>query len=151
MWTVSNIIKGNLLESDCDVWIHQANCFGTMGAGIAKQLVAKYPGVLEADLQFTVPIGSKQRLGYYSQYVTPDGVTIINMYAQYRYGRGGTHTDLKAMEMAFRSILRNTKGRKIGLPYKIGCGLAGGDWNEVQPLLESLARKSGRQLYFYQL
>lgn len=36
-------IKGNLLESDCDIICHQTNTLGIMGGGIALQIKNKYP------------------------------------------------------------------------------------------------------------
>ena len=145
------IVKGNLLESDCDVIIHQANSFATMGAGFAKQLVAKYPKALDTDKEFSIPVGSPERLGNYSDYTAPDGVTVVNMYSQYRWGRGTRQTDYKAMETALRNILRDVEGEKVGVPYQIGCGLAGGDWDTVKGILETVSNEIGRDIYMYKL
>jgi len=43
--------------------------------------------------------------------------------------------DYDALRMCMRKINHEFPGRKIGLP-KIGCGLAGGDWNIVQGIIE---------------
>ena len=34
-------VKGNLLEADVDVIMHQVNCKGVMGAGVARQIRQK--------------------------------------------------------------------------------------------------------------
>lgn len=143
------IIKGDLLKSDCDVIIHQANCFATMRSGIAKQIVAKYPQVAVVDKNFKVPIGSRNRLGTYSGFKTSNDVTIVNMYSQYNYGRGKLQTDYQAMEKAFVKIMLEVNGKKVGLPYQIGCGLAGGDWEIVYNLLEKVSNELGRDIYLY--
>lgn len=143
------VVKGDLLKSDCDVIIHQANCFAKMGAGIAKQIVAKYPMVGLVDKSFKIPVGSRERLGNYSEYKDSNGVTIVNMYSQYNYGRGKLQTDYKAMEKAFMRIMQEVKGNKIGLPYLMGCDLAGGNWDTVYSLLEHVSNEVGRDIYLY--
>ena len=40
-------VKGNILDSDADAILHQVNCQGVMGAGLAKQIRGRYPNVYE--------------------------------------------------------------------------------------------------------
>ena len=40
---------------------------------------------------------------------------------------------------------------KIGMPYRIGCGLAGGDWNKVEEILLSASEKYMHDIYLYKL
>ena len=40
---------------------------------------------------------------------------------------------------------------KIGIPYKIGCGLAGGDWGEVEKMLQKLSDEHKQDIYLYKL
>lgn len=40
---------------------------------------------------------------------------------------------------------------KIGLPYRIGCGLAGGDWTRVEEILLAVSEKHQHDLYLYKL
>lgn len=145
------VVRGNLLKSDCDVLVHQANCFGKMGAGIAKQIVKQYPMVEAVDKNYHIPVGSKGRLGNYSEYKDKNGVTIVNMYSQYRWGRGVRQTDYTAMEKAVRKILEDVEGDKVGMPYLIGCDLAGGDWGKVESILETVSNELGRDIYLYKL
>lgn len=144
-----HILKGDLLKNDCDVIVQQCNCFAKQGAGLAKQIVKKYPEVLVADKEFSVPVGSKDRLGKYSSYKTKSGLTVVNMYAQYRWGRGVRQTDYDAFEEAFRKVLAEVEGSKVGLPYKIGSDLAGGDWNTVYSIVEKVSEFVGRDVFLY--
>ncbi|MDK2600768.1 hypothetical protein QO179_25050 [Bacillus stercoris] len=157
------VVEGDLLKSDCNVIIHQANCFATMGAGIAKQIVNLYPEVLTVDRNFRVPVGDKRRLGKTS-HVWVDGpynrLLVINLYAQYNYGRyNRTPDQLNEQHEAFRigmeSIMKRLEklgpGRKIGLPYGIGCGLAGGNWSVIYSILEDMTKKYDRDIYLYKL
>lgn len=41
---------------------------------------------------------------------------------------------------------------KVGIPYKLGCGLAGGDWNGVvYPMLQEIFNDNIITLYIYKL
>ena len=62
---------------------------------------------------------------------------IVNLFAQDRYGSDGKrYTDYNA----FRSCLNNLKqcvppGETIAFPFKIGCGLGGGDWDKILTII----------------
>jgi hypothetical protein len=67
-------------------------------------------------------------------------LVVVNSYTQYRYGQnhpdGVYHpVDYEAITLCMRKINLLFKGNSIGLP-KIGCGLAGGDWNIVSKIIE---------------
>lgn len=151
-------ITGNLLESDCTAVIHQANCFATMSSGIAKQIKYLYPEVLAADKGFYVPAGNPARLGRYSK-ADVDGphgpLTVINLYGQYDYGCG-IKTNPEAFETALDRILNdlNRSGQldlKVGIPYGIGCGLAGGNWKDIRRIIIDLSEKYSIDIYLYKL
>jgi O-acetyl-ADP-ribose deacetylase (regulator of RNase III) len=151
------INKGNLLESDCNVIVHQANCFATQGAGIAKQISRLYPSVLDADRQYHIPVGSRDRLGHTSHAWVegPHGrLLVINLYGQHRYGKG-LMTEYEAFRRGIHSILARMeklgRGYKIGLPFGVGCGMAGGDWDTVYQILKDAAAHWERDLYLYKL
>lgn len=151
-----HIVEGDLLKSDCTMIVHQCNCHGTMGAGIAKQIVNKYPSVIEADLNYEIPVGSTARMGKYSHmWVLNDdkeGVMVVNMYSQYDYGKG-THTDYYAFSLAITNILEQAKSLnlKVGLPYRIGAGLAGGNWDMIYELIFMVSKEVGKDVYLYRL
>lgn len=146
-------INGNLLESDCTVIMHQANCFSTMGAGIAKQIAKKYPDAEKSDKMFNLP--PKERLGNFSASTTK-GVTVINLYGQYHYGRG-KQTNYTALEMAINIFFTIAPAEesidltKVGVPFNMGCGLAGGDWNKALEILERQSIFHNINIYIYKL
>lgn len=143
--------KGNLLTSDCTVIMHQANCFSVMGAGIARTIADIYPAAKKADLNF--PYSPEERLGKYSLAKTKNKV-IVNLYGQYKFGRG-LQTDYKALEKSLDSFFTdvkedNLKIGKVGIPYLMGCGLAGGDWKIVSEILYNQSEKHGVEIYTYE-
>lgn len=155
-----HIVKGDLLESDCNVIAHQANCMSTMGAGIAKQISSKYPHAETMDKLFMAD--PKMRLGKCSSaYYEEIPLLIFNLYGQYMYGRG-RHTDYAALQEAIGNMLnilqnmpieiKHHMGKlKIGFPFGIGSGLAGGSWAKVKRILEYCSDEYNVDFYLYKL
>lgn len=137
------ILEGDLLQSDVQVIIHQCNCFHTFGGGIAKKIKQKYPTAFEADLK--TKFGDKDKLGTFS-YSTQNGKTIVNLYSQYRYGMDKVYTDYQSLEQGLYDVFywcKLNKLNKIGIPYLIGCGLAGGDEKIVMKICERISKQFG--------
>jgi len=138
-----NIIIGNLIDlveqGHLDIIIHGCNCFHVMGAGVAKEIKARYPRAYKADCGFTCK-GDITKLGHYSWAIVsaPDGhtFTIINAYTQFKYGVGGPHVDYSAIKLVFEAIASQYTGKRIGYPL-IGAGFGGGDWNIIQPIINT--------------
>ena len=130
------VIKGNLLtlfeNNNIDILVHGCNCFHTMGAGIAKQIKEKYYIAYEADLQTTK--GDKNKLGTYSFVQINNTQFIINAYTQYHF-YGKRPIDYDALRNVFKLIDLNFTNKRIGIP-KIGAGLAKGDWNIIQNIID---------------
>lgn len=138
-------IEGNLitraLEGQFDVITHSCNCFCTMNAGIAPQMV-KHFGVDKYFLESPHFRGDINKLGQIEWYYKREGSIpfVVNSYAQYYYGKNHPDgvdkpLDYDALTMCLRKINHIFKGKRIGLP-QIGCGLAGGDWNRVKQIIQ---------------
>lgn len=148
---------GDLLKSDCTTILHQANCFSTMGAGIARGIAHLYPEAQLADKESLYT--SEQKLGKFSL-ASVEGVTIVNLYGQYNIGKG-LQTNYKALAEALDLFLVTTNSglvrdlnvnlKKVGVPHFIGCGLAGGDWKVVRKILEDASLKHEIDIYVYKL
>lgn len=135
-------LTGDLIhEADhgqLDLIVHGCNCFCTMGAGIAKQIRDRWPEAYEADLK-TVK-GDRSKLGtcsYAKLVKTKVGspLQIVNAYTQFNYGRNRRNVDYDAVQACMRYISGITPPDvRIGMP-RIGCGLAGGDWDIVYDII----------------
>lgn len=158
-YIILHILSGDLLQSDCNIIAHQCNCFAKMGAGIALQIKKLYPEAYEVDQQFSVPVGSKERLGKVSwTLVDHETKVVFNLYGQYKYERRQQQTDYGALEHALHEMfqvidkeLQDWSKIKIGMPYLIGCGLAGGDWTTVEKILLKISDQYVHDIYLYQL
>lgn len=138
--------KGDLLEyfhnGECDVIAHCCNCQGVMGSGIAAQIKEEYVGAYESYKEHEQHHGGLE-LGTCSYADFGDSFedvkTIVNLHAQNLYGYDGSRfVDYEALY----ETLRQTKemmleyGRHtLGVPYKMACDRAGGDWRIVEAMI----------------
>ena len=124
------VIDGDLLKTNAKYICHQVNCKGKMGSGIAKQIRAKYPEVYM--------VGIPQFVQCY------DGKIVINMFAQQSYGYDGRqYTSYEAFEKCLEGMAGIIPtGETIAMPFMIGCGLGGGNWEIIADLIiEKLCEK----------
>lgn len=137
------IVKGDILsgikQGDRVAILHGCNCFHTMGSGIAKYLVDKYPSILEVDKK--TKYGNKIKLGGFSKAEQDDGVVIYNCYTQFNYGKG-KHVEYTAVCDALYDVkmdITYNYGLDIDIRApKIGCGLGGGSWKLVKLIFEAV-------------
>lgn len=136
---------GNLVKEPLDAFIHQANCFNTMGSGVAKEVRETYPEVYDADCR-TIK-GDTNKLGTFSFAKTKDGKIGYNLYSQFNYGYDGKlYTNYGAMRHGLEKIREHIKtnlklNSKVGIPCRMGCARGGGDWNEVMNIIKDVFEK----------
>ncbi|MGF7049841.1 hypothetical protein J2T13_004364 [Paenibacillus sp. DS2015] len=66
---------------------------------------------------------------------------IANLFGQFKYGKTSEqYTDYVALESALRQLKDKAKELKfsVALPYNLGCGMANGDWNIVEKMIEDV-------------
>ena len=131
-------IDGDLISiakaGEFDIIGHGCNCFHSMNSGIAPQIKSNWPQAYSADLK--TAYGSRDKLGTYSKSEAV-GLTILNIYSQFKYGTHQIQVDYDAMRRAFKAIKREFggEGRRFGFP-KIGAGLAGGNWDIISKIID---------------
>lgn len=135
-------------QKDIGLIIHQANCYGVFGAGIAGYIKDICPEVLWADKASGLTPDKKLGSFTYAECLNRKQI-IVNIYSQKEYGwdKRKVYTDYNAMEQALINI-RDKFGYipTHAVPYKIGCGLARGNWNTVQCILMHVYEKSAVKL-----
>lgn len=139
------IVKGDLLEATEDVIIHQTNCQGVMGGGVAYQIKVKYPEIDKEYKELCNEIESSRLLGTIQILdLQEDGKSICNLFGQNSFGIG-LQTNYEALESGLEEIKRIVKNKNnkffnktLAMPYNIGCGLGGGDWNVVFEIIEKV-------------
>lgn len=136
-------IEGNLLDVRAKTGhtylLHQVNCRGVMGAGVAKAIRERWPVVFaryKKECSFFVDTPSKLLGDFLAVNVEP-GLTVVNIYGQDGYGPG-RQTNYGAVAEALSGFADEVNPRPgtVFVPYLMGCGLAGGDWDVYSELIE---------------
>ena len=133
------IVDGDILQASENIIAHQVNCMGVMGGGIAKQIREKYPNVFDQYRKFFVN-NKFTALGKCQIVKTEDNKYIANLFGQNKYGRDKQYTDYDALKDSLFSLKVSAKDHNmsIAIPFNIGCGLAGGDWDIVYKMIEEV-------------
>ena len=130
--------------------IHQTNLYHTFGSGIALEIKKRFPEAYETD-KLTIR-SDKKRLGTFS-FAKSGNITIVNLYSQDGIGGTDRRTDYLAMLAGLEKIRdwipTTHKAPVVGIPYKIGCGLANGDWKVVRPIVEGTFSKVAYPVIIY--
>jgi O-acetyl-ADP-ribose deacetylase (regulator of RNase III) len=122
------------------IMVQQVNCQGKMGSGLAKAIRDKYPMVYEqyrAEYELEV-----LDLGYTSYIEVETDKYVANICGQKFYGYDGKrYTDYEALRTGLEDVrmVAETLNLDVVIPYRIGCGLGGGDWDGVVlPMVEEI-------------
>ena len=151
------IIEGDILNAKEDIICHQANTMGVMGSGLAKQIKNKYPKVYE-NYHYICQQALNRKESLLGQVIwgvlTSDGKIIGNLCGQNKYGRDKQYTSYDALKKALTVVYKSVtspnsvlKDMTIAIPYKIGCGLGGGDWNIVYEMIEEIFKEYDVTIY----
>lgn len=154
------VVNGDLLQSNLPLIAHQTNCLGVMGAGIAKAIKNKWNSVYTQYANYCKYFKySKELLGKCQVCITGDEPInlVANLFGEYSIAPyENRHTDYDTLKKALldlKDFCKDNEITEIGIPYKLGCGLAGGDWDGVvYPMLQELfANDLTITLYNYKL
>lgn len=159
------IIEGNLFDSKANFIVHQVNCQGIMGGGVALQVAENFPHV-EKEYNKYIRYCNKNRLKLLGsvQYVPVDVWAlmmadtmenndvnaydvnyqyIVNLFGQDTIGTG-LQTDMKAVKNGLMDI--RDKAQKIGatvaLPYGMSSVRGGANWENVYTVIKKVFENS---------
>ncbi len=130
--------QGDVLKSNAFVISHGCNCRGGFGAGIAYQIAKKYPHVREAYLAKYRETDS-WKLGDVQFVPLDDTKTsfIANCATQDTYRGPGVHFNEQAFKTCMEKVKQFANGKSIAMP-KIGAGLARGNWERIEVILNQV-------------
>lgn len=149
-------IKDDIRNTSLKYIAHGVNCQDAMGSGVAKALFDKWSSVKE---QYHIHMANMRHhgvkpediLGTYQDpiEVEPDKF-VINLFTQLNYGYDGTRfVNYNAVLTSLRLSLYRYDIKQIAIP-KIGCGLAGGNWEFMEQLLTDAFFKWDIELWVYE-
>lgn len=140
---MTKYIKGNILElssKEAQIIVQQCNCTSSSAKGLSKDIAEKfeyadfYSNRTEPSTPGTISIVGRRSEG--RRYVCA-------FFAQKNPGKpkkGDTEEDRIGWFRECLNILsKKNKVKSVAFPYKIGCGLAGGNWDTYSALIEQFA------------
>lgn len=134
--------QGNVLANVHDgIIMHQVNCQGVMGSGIAKEIRELYPAVWTKFTKKSHEHLPSELLGQVQLVRVTDTLWIANLFAQENYGRDGKrYTSYDALDTCFKTladlaVAHQFASSDIHHPL-IGAGLGGGSWEVIEALIE---------------
>jgi len=127
--------SGDLLDCSVDVIAHQVNCKGLFGAGLADQIGKRWPACKASYEKFVHDHKKDYLLG---RIYVWEGLekTVVNMFGQ---DQPGPHTHPKSLYEAVQALkdyMTEEGISTVAMPWKIGCGIGGGDWDDIRQMIE---------------
>lgn len=145
------IVNGDLTKAYEDIIVHQVNCQGVMGSGVAKCIRDSFPIVYDKYKELCMKTKPFDLLGMVQPVEINERQIVINMFSQLNYGcESQQYTDLYAFRSCLESINELGFGKSFAFPYNIGCVRGGADWNAVLPLILKTL-KDVKSITFYKL
>jgi O-acetyl-ADP-ribose deacetylase (regulator of RNase III) len=145
--------KGNLINATEDIIAHQVNCQGVMESGLAQQIADKYLNVATEYLSLCNSHKHKRTssdlLGTIQNISIPNNKFICNLFGQFNYGYGGQFTEYEHLSNALHSLKEDAKesNRTVALPFMLGCGNGGGDWDTVVSIIHEAFKDYDVSIY----
>ena len=165
-------VTGSIFDVGAQVIVHQVNCIGVMGSGVAKQVRDRFPSVFLAYHHAVKALDHNCLGGCLLVESGNPGLRIANLFGQYYY-RGFKDDDLypldefwkqpefdKQMGKAIRftnyeafwkGLIRlkeelRPEEIKIAFPYKIGSDRGGADWDVLREMIKSVFKNTNKEI-----
>lgn len=143
------IINQDMLRLERGVLFHQVNCEGFMGGGIARALADKYRHLEPEYRRFCNDVRrdgeDSSLLGKAQLVVISAELSVCNVFGQVYTSSAERQTSYDGTVKAFEQIAHarekhvNSTFKRLPLyfPFKMGCGLGGGNWQIYSAIIEA--------------
>lgn len=126
----------NIFDAKADLLVHQVNNIGVMGSGLAKQIREHYPQVFKEYSDFCIKTHPDCLLGVAQIVNISDDFSVCNLFGQEGFGKNKRYTRYDALTIGFEQINEKFAGKTVAIPYGLGCGLGGGNWEIVFTIIK---------------
>lgn len=135
-------VKGDLFDVKSGIIAHCVNCRGAFGSGVAGQIAKLYPGAKTAYIMVHERSGWQLGKIQFIQVAANPDLIIANVAGQDDYGTDRVQVDYSALAIGLEKVFKfaELEDLPVALP-KIGCGLAGGNWETVERIITMLLMK----------
>lgn len=139
-------IEGNVFDflGAGDAFAHGVNCMGVMGAGIAKDVKARFPNNYKV---YRDNCNTGMFKPGHMTVLKENDVTIYNLATQFMTG---ADAHLENVRVCARGMATHAKMFNVPLvkTVRLGCGIGGLDWENVRPVLEGINSDLELEVYY---
>ncbi len=148
------IYNGDITKCNADIIAHQVNCKFVMGGGVALALRKRWPIVYKNYIALGEECNksSEEWLGTCQIVKIDQNRYVANLFGQDDLGYEKCYTNYAALETALKELLFHVEYmelKTIAFPWLMSCGLAGGDWSIVKPLIEKTFEDSDIEIQYW--
>ena len=153
-----NFINGDATEpktSGKNIIVHICNNVGAWGAGFVLALNKKWKEPKKRYREWYIS-GINFKLGSIQLVEVEKDTYVCNIIGQHRVGiiDGIAPIRYQAVEQGLESLANLLQSWKSETPIhlhmpRIGCGLAGGKWEKIEPIIENTLNKNYLETYVY--
>lgn len=135
---------------------HIVNSTGVMGRGLALSIKKKYPQVFQEykNLCEAHKAAPKKLLGTLQVIMVQQNIAVCNLFGQLNYGTEQRQLNYEALYRGLEYQVNAAKqdpNMEFYYPFNMGSGLAGGNWEIVQSMINILFKDLSNKVYIVQL
>jgi hypothetical protein len=159
-------IENSIFDVGAQVIVHQVNCMGVMGSGVAKQVKERYSSVYQAYHHAVMTL-EHQCLGECLLVESGEpGLRIANLFGQYyyrgceingefwkqpEYNSEGVPIRFTNYEAFWSGLIRlreelRPNEIRIAFPFKIGSDRGGADWRVIESMIKSVFERTDKEI-----
>ena len=155
------VVNGDITKCSEDIIAHQTNCMGVAG-GLAALLLPKGSEALKEYENCCKEFKDDMKALFGTvQYVRNNDKMIANCFGQIFAGSNFSSFNSQffnnpndvydGLKSALSIVERDArqKNLSVAIPYNIGCGIAGGDWNIVSKIINDIFETSPVKCVLY--
>ena len=144
-----------IIDNKLSVICHCCNSIGAWGAGFVLPLGKKYPKAKDSYKKYIESNKGKNILGTVDYVKVSNDIAVANIIGQprlYPTKNGEIPLDYNALKNGFIDVIEKFTSHSIPFSVhmpRIGCGLAGGDWNIVENIIKKTFLQHKIEVFVY--
>jgi O-acetyl-ADP-ribose deacetylase (regulator of RNase III) len=137
-------LHGDLFDSKCDILVNPVNIVGVMGKGLALQFKGRFPGMFQR--YFDDCRAGLLHVGSVKIYPIDYGKKFIACFPTKSHYQD--KSKLAWIDEGLKDLKAQLAGRSCAIP-KLGAGLGGLLWKDVEPLVVDILKDCKEEIEVY--